>query len=44
MAETIREKLAEQYLFEEVQLKDTQRGEHQRVRYEIEGRIRRVAH
>lgn len=40
VADTIREKLAARSLFEEVRLKNVQRGEQQRVRYEIEGKIR----
>ena len=40
MAETIREKLVAHALFEDVRIRNVQRGEQQRVRYEIEGKIR----
>ena len=40
VADTIREKLAAQPLFLDVQLKNVQRGEQQKVLYEIEGKIR----
>lgn len=40
VADTIREKLASQSLFEEVGLQNVHRAEQQRVRYEIEGKIR----
>lgn len=44
VADTIREKLAALPLFEDVRLQNVQRGERQRVRYEIEGKIRLPEH